>query len=91
MQQNRLYVGNISFSATESELENLFSGYGELEEVKMIADRETGRPRGFAFLTFATQQAAESALEMNGKTVGGRNLIVNMAKEKEKTGGRKRF
>jgi cold-inducible RNA-binding protein len=88
-QQNRLYVGNISFSSTGPELEKLFSDYGEIEQIRLISDRETGQSRGFAFVTFATQGAAESALEMNGKAIGGRNLIVNMAKEK--AGGRKRF
>lgn len=86
MQQNKLYVGNLPFSATQAELEEAFSGYGELEEVRLITDRDTGRSRGFAFVTFATQLAAESALEMNGKPLDGRNLIVNIAKER--TGGR---
>ncbi len=86
MQQNKLYVGNLPFSATQAELEEAFSAYGELEEVRLITDRDTGRSRGFAFVTFATQLAAESALEMNGKPLDGRNLIVNIAKER--TGGR---
>ncbi len=86
MQQNKLYVGNLPFSATQAELEEAFSAYGELEEVRLITDRDTGRSRGFAFVTFATQLAAESALEMNGKPLDGRNLIINIAKER--TGGR---
>ncbi|MGC1953235.1 MAG: RNA-binding protein [Gammaproteobacteria bacterium] len=86
MQQNKLYVGNLSFSTTQTELEQAFSGYGELEEVRLITDRDSGRSRGFAFVTFASQHAAESALEMDGKALDGRNLIVNIAKEK--TGGR---
>ena len=89
MQQNKLYVGNLSFSANQSELEEVFSPYGEIEEVRLITDRDTGQPRGFAFVTFATQRAAESALKLNGQPLGGRSMIVNMAKEK--TGGRKRF
>lgn len=86
MQQNKLYVGNLAFSITQSDLEAAFSPYGELEEVRLITDRDTGRSRGFAFVTFATQHAAESALEMNGKPLEGRNLTVNIAKER--TGGR---
>ena len=88
MQQKKLYVGNLGFSATQSDVETAFSPYGELDEVRLIMDRDTGRSRGFAFVTFVTQQNAESALEMNGKTLEGRNLIVNIAKEK--TGGGRR-
>lgn len=85
MQQNKLYVGNLPYTATQSELEEAFSAYGELEDVRIITDRETGRSRGFGFVTFAAQQDAESALEMNGQAMGGRNLIVNVARER--TGG----
>jgi heterogeneous nuclear ribonucleoprotein A1/A3 len=88
MQQNKLYVGNLAFSATQSDVESAFSSYGEIDEVRLITDRDTGRSRGFAFVTFSTQQDAESALEMNGKTLDGRNLIVNIAKEKTGGGGR---
>ena len=66
MQQNKLYVGNLAFTATQSDVEAAFSEYGELDEVRLITDRDTGRSRGFAFVTFSTQQNAESALEMNG-------------------------
>ena len=88
MQQNKLYVGNLSFTATKSDVESAFSSYGEIDEVRLITDRDTGRSRGFAFVTFSAQQDAESALEMNGKTLDGRNLIVNIAKEKTSGGGR---
>lgn len=86
MQQNKLFVGNLAFSATESDVEALFSAYGALDEVRLITDRDSGRSRGFAFVTFSAQQDAESALEMNGKEMNGRNLVVNIAKEK--TSGR---
>jgi heterogeneous nuclear ribonucleoprotein A1/A3 len=88
MQQNKLYVGNLAFTATQSDVETAFSSYGEIDEVRLITDRDTGRSRGFAFVTFSAQQDAESALEMNGKTLDGRNLIVNIAKEKTGGGGR---
>jgi heterogeneous nuclear ribonucleoprotein A1/A3 len=90
MQQNKLYVGNLPFTATQSDVEAAFSAYGELDEVRLITDRDTGRSRGFAFVTFSTQQNAESALEMNGKNLDGRNLTVNIAKEKTDGGRRGR-
>lgn len=90
MQQNKLYVGNLSFSTTQTEIEEAFSGYGALDEVRLITDRDTGRSRGFAFVTFATQHAAESALEMNGKSLAGRNLTVNIAKDNPSGRGRSR-
>ena len=85
MQQNKLFVGNIAFSITQPALEELFSSYGE-NEVQLVTDRNTGRPRGFAFITFTAQKNAEAALEMNGKVVAGRNLVVNMAKERSNKG-----
>ncbi|HSS63426.1 MAG TPA: RNA-binding protein [Gammaproteobacteria bacterium] len=84
MQQNKLFVGNLAFSATQADVEALFSDYGELNEVRLITDRDSGQSRGFAFVTFAAQKDAESALEMDGKSVNGRNLVVNIAKEKTK-------
>ena len=90
MQQNKLFVGNLAFSATQDDVEGLFSSYGNLDEVRLVMDRDTGQSRGFAFVTFSAQQDAESALVMNGKPLNGRNLIVNIAKEKPggKGGGR---
>ena len=87
MQQNKLYVGNLPFSVDEAQLRELFSDYGEISELAMITDRETGRSKGFAFITFATQQAAEKALELDGKDLGGRKLRVNMAQERDSKGG----
>lgn len=86
MQQNKLFVGNFPFTVEESDLRSLFSPYGEIEELALIIDRDTGRPKGFAFITFATQQAAEKALEQNGKELKGRALNVNIATEKPKRG-----
>lgn len=87
MQQNKLYVGNFPYSVDEAQLRTLFSAYGEISELAMIMDRETGRPKGFAFITFASQQAAEKALEQNGRDLGGRPLKVNMAAERDSRGG----
>ncbi len=87
MQQNKLYVGNFPFSVDEAQLRELFSPYGDISELAMITDRDTGRSKGFAFITFATQQAAEKALELDGKDLGGRKLRVNIAQEREKKGG----
>lgn len=87
MQQSKIYVGNFPYTVDESQLRDLFSPYGEIEELALIMDRDTGRPKGFAFITFSAQQAAEKALELNGKELGGRPLKVNMANEKP-AGGR---
>lgn len=87
MQQNKLYVGNISFTLTPEAVKEAFSSYGE-NEVQMVTDRSTGRSRGFAFVTFDKQHSAEMALEMSGKELGGRKLIVNMAKERTNNRGR---
>ena len=88
MQQNKLFVGNLAFSATQDDVEALFSPYGSLDEVRLVMDRDTGQSRGFAFVTFSAQQDAESALVMNGKPLNGRNIVVNIAKEKPGGGGR---
>lgn len=87
MQQSKIYVGNFPYTVDESQLRDLFSPFGEIEELALIMDRDTGRPKGFAFITFSAQQAAEKALELNGKEIGGRPLKVNMANEKP-AGGR---
>ncbi len=88
MQQNKLYVGNLPYTVDDSQLRDLFSKYGEIDELALIMDRDTGRPKGFAFVTFATQQAAETALAENGKDVGGRAIRVNIAEERKPKGGR---
>lgn len=91
MKQNKIYVGNLLSSVTTADIESEFSKYGALDQIQLITDRITGIPKGFAFLTYTTQQAAETALEMNGKSFNGRNIIVNMAKEKTKNNRRKRY
>lgn len=87
MSQNKLYVGNFPYSVTEDQLREIFSQYGEISELAMIMDRDTGRPKGFGFITFATQEAAERALEQNGNDLDGRPLKVNVAIDKPRGGG----
>lgn len=84
--QNQLFVGNLAFSTTKEDLEAAFSVYGTVGEVKIPIDRDTGRVRGFAFVTFDSQQDAEKALAMDGQELNGRPIRVNVAQEK-KTGG----
>jgi len=90
MPQNRIYVGNMPFNFSENDLEATFSGYGDIENINLITDRLTGQPRGFAFITFARQASAETALAMNGTEVKGRKIQVSMAKDKDKDGRRSR-
>jgi len=88
MQQNKLYVGNLSFSVDENQLRELFASYGEISDVTLIKDRDTGKSKGFAFVTFISDEIATKALEQDGKDFEGRPLKVNVAKEKtERTGG----
>lgn len=84
-QQNKLYVGNLPFTVEESQLRGIFSQYGEISDLSLIMDRDTGRPKGFGFITFSTQQSAEKALEQNGKELGGRALRVNVATDKPRS------
>ena len=80
----KLYIGNLSFSTTESDLRQAFAAFGDVASCSVITDRETGRPRGFAFVEMASADAAASAIaEMNGKDLGGRTLVVNEARARE--------
>lgn len=75
-----LYVGNIYFGLSEDDLKEVFEAYGQVESVKIIKDRETGRSRGFGFVEMNNDQEAQLALnELNGTEVSGRNIIVNHA------------
>ena len=80
----RLYVGNIPYQTSEAQLRTLFEeGGGQVEEVKIVTDRETGRPRGFAFVELATDAEAEAAVgALNGKDFGGRPLTVSEARDR---------
>src|SRR5208282_5186588 len=85
---NRLYVGNLSFNTSKETIESTFAAAGEVREVAMPTDRETGQPRGFAFVTMGTDQAANNAIsQLNGAMVDGRSLKVNEAQERTQGGG----
>src|SRR5579864_9823459 len=78
-----LFVGNMSFQTTESELTALFQGFGQVTRVHVAMDRETGRARGFAFVEMPNdEEAAKAIAALDGKEVGGRNLKVNEARPK---------
>lgn len=85
----RLYVGNLPFSADENQIRELFSQNGRaVTEVKLVTDRDTGRPRGFGFVEMGSTQDADGAIrDLNGHDFGGRSLTVNEAKERTSGGG----
>jgi len=81
---NRLYVGNLSFDTTEATVRESFQSFGDVTEVKLMMDRDTGRSRGFAFVEMASQQAASTAMDkMNGALLDGRSLRVSEAQERQ--------
>jgi RNA recognition motif-containing protein len=84
-----IYVGNMSYDTTQDRLRELFEAYGEVTSVNIITDRETGRPRGFAFVEMATDEAAAEAISaLDGQNVDGRELKVNEARpRKPRSGG----
>jgi RNA recognition motif-containing protein len=78
-----IYVGNLSFDATEDQVRALFEAHGPVDKVSIITDRDTGQPRGFAFVEMTDDEAANKAMEaVNGQNLGGRNLTVNEARPK---------
>ena len=80
----QIYVGNMSYETTQENLESLFAQYGSVDSVKIITDRETGRAKGFGFITMNDDSSAQNAIaELNGKEFDGRTLKVNEAKPKE--------
>ncbi len=81
---NRLYVGNLSFNATETDLMDLFGQAGQVKDVALIQDRVTGKSRGFAFVTMTTDEEAATAIStLNGKNIEGRTITVNEARPRE--------
>ena len=84
----KLYVGNLSYDVDQSDLEQLLSQFGEVEEAVVISDRMSGRSKGFGFVTMAEDDAANTAIsELDGKDYAGRALKVNEAKPREERGG----
>lgn len=80
-----LYVGNLSFNTSTSQLETLFAEYGEVARAQVITDRDTGRSRGFAFVEMGSSDAAQKAISaLNGRDVDGRQLTVNVAKQRSR-------
>jgi RNA recognition motif-containing protein len=78
----KIYVGNLPFTATETEVRDLFGQFGTVESVSLITDRETGRPRGFGFVEMSRADATSAIQSLNGKDMGGRPLRVNEAQER---------
>jgi RNA recognition motif-containing protein len=87
----KLYIGNLPFTSTEADLKDLFGRHGTVESVSVIMDRETGRPRGFAFVEMEDASAAQDAIRaLDGSDLGGRNIKVNEAQDRDR-GGRRGF
>ena len=83
-----IYVGNLSFDTTEDQLRQAFEGFGEVTGVNIIADRDSGRPKGFGFVEMSAQEAATSAIEgLNGQELNGRTLNVNEARPRNDSRG----
>ncbi|HSU83103.1 MAG TPA: RNA-binding protein [Thermoanaerobaculia bacterium] len=84
----KLYVGNLSYSVRDSDLQDLFSPHGSVDSAQVIMDRDTGRSKGFGFVEMSSDQEAQAAISaLNGKEVEGRNLTVNEARPREEGGG----
>ena len=95
---NKLFVGNLSFNTTENDLQDAFAAFGTVTEANLMMDRATGRARGFGFVTMSSAEEAQKAIEgMNGKSIDGRALTVNLAKPREERssggggGGRRQY
>ena len=85
---NRLYVGNLSFNTSKQSVEALFAEVGEVNDVHIAVDRDSGQPRGFGFVTMGSAQDAQKAIQtLNGALVDGRALRVNEAEERQQRGG----
>jgi hypothetical protein len=84
----KLYIGNLPFTSTEEDLKEVFGRHGSVDSVAVITDRETGRPRGFAFVEMSEESAASDAIRaLDGTDLGGRNIKVNEAQDKQRGGG----
>ena len=88
----KIYVGNLPFSSTEADLKDAFARHGAVESVNIITDRESGRPRGFAFVEMEEANAADDAIRaLDGSDLGGRNIKVNEAQDRRGGGGSNRY
>jgi RNA recognition motif-containing protein len=81
-----IYVGNLLFTVTEEEVRDFFASYGHVESVRLMNDRETGRPRGFGFVKMSSDDADAAIQALNGKDLGGRNLRINEAEDRRPGG-----
>ncbi len=86
----KLYVGNLPFTSTEDDIKELFAEHGDVSSVKLITDRDTGRSRGYAFIELDDDAADKAIDALNGADVGGRNIKVNTARERQDRGGFRR-
>ena len=86
-----IFVGNLAFTTTDQELRALFEAYGTVESVRIMTDRDTGRPRGFSFVEMLNATDAQATIDgLNGTSLGGRDLTVNEARPREDRGGPRR-
>jgi len=85
---NKLFVGGLPWALGKERLVEVFSAYGEITDAKVVTDRETGRSRGFGFVTFANAADAEKALALDGQTLDGRTIRVALARQREERGER---
>jgi len=84
-----IYAGNLSYDITETEFKALFEEFGEVSDVRLISDRDTGRPKGFGFVTMPNDEEAQAAIRaLHDKEIGGRNIRVNEARPRENSGPR---
>ncbi|MEI7669788.1 MAG: RNA-binding protein [Pseudomonadota bacterium] len=83
--QQTVFIGNLAFSTDKNELQDAFGKFGIISEINIPTNRETGQPRGFAFVKFETEEAAKEALTMDGQELNGRNLKVNIAHGKKES------
>src|SRR6476620_10871713 len=85
---SRLFVGNLSFNTTENDLQDAFAAFGTVTEASLMIDKMSGRPRGFGFVTMASAEEAQKAIDgLNGKQMDGRALTVNIARPREERAG----
>src|SRR3990167_3824953 len=87
MSQSKIYIGNLPYTTTEHELRDYFSQYGSIEDIKLIIDFNTGRSKGFGFITYASDQECKNALAADGAEMAGRKLKVNIARDDNRREG----